>query len=1198
MKRKYLSALLMGTLTVASMSTFTSCKDYDDDISNLQGQIDKLATADQLSQKVSELQALISSNQSGISSLETKLAEVKATADSKATLDQVKEILAGYATNESVTKEANEIVNAAIKALQDKDIAELKAAIEAAKEEASKGVQEAKDANAAVLKTLTEDYATKKEVEEVQNALNTAIEALKTNNAKDLKEAVDKIYKDLEAYAKQEKLDEVSTAAKATQKALEEAIAAQKTKDEAAQKAAQQKLDEAVKALETKIATAQKAGDDANKAAADNASEIATLAKTVKTAGENLTKVQENLTKVENAVKTLGTGFDEKNTVEAAIKAINGQLTAKNTGLADLNTRLSAIEVALKGDASDKLPGLKVQVDNIENKLKDIIGQYSTMVTDVQLYEFAPGSSYGTAGVWNYGLTFIQATEQANVFPGNGVADAQFTFEKGKYFAGEDSLLVRVSPVNAELATSNISLMNSQGQELNDLIEVTDAHRYNGLISSRASNLEKTGLWVVKFRAKDLGDAFKAAATVKVGTREEAILYSVAVKNSYTTDKENTRRVTSEYGVKLASAPANHAYDFTVNNKPIDEINNRYNYTDVEELVWKDNNKPATTVITKGDKANAVNRPSANNDDRHDKDILAVEKGGNIVIDFTKTENASDLDFGVKGFYVTLDEKYALESAPSEINAWNSYSYENVGYKKNGTTYQPAKLFTGNKGIIKINDMGNVKGDVIGFRVYAVNYDGTLTDPDGRAFYVAVGDAKVDMTIPATTVSIDMNTANAEHPQFVSPKVAVDFSKYDFDAATDYTWVAAKDKTGATPTDFTVKYFKANGTETTELSKDVKAVQFVLTAPNQFIDGETYTVSTTLKKNIAGATAEVGTVTASFKKVMPTEAPKFSYRDGFDKFEYIIPTDDYTVNAANAEGKYTNKGGQFNFRNILIINNNVTAWNGVDLFTEGVFNFNVANGTYKTENDKNVLTNAKATASEYILNVKNLGANLVDNETERTITAEFVYKNISKRQIVNAQNQPEWKTNLTYPIASASSEKIVYCSWMKTFNVSANGGDNWTGKAATYKKDGSVDKPAIPAANVVTWSQDPTITELDLAKVDAKVADLKVIPSSVAGTVKGTNLKAFFDSKVIALVKGTYGTVWTTSTDGKQINPYFRAALNNNGEIVLIQSNQTTIPSNVKGGLIHFTVRDCFGNLKAIQLPFVIKMPEVTARKH
>ncbi len=45
MKRTYFSALLMGALTIASVSTFTSCKDYDDDISNLQQQIDSNAKA-------------------------------------------------------------------------------------------------------------------------------------------------------------------------------------------------------------------------------------------------------------------------------------------------------------------------------------------------------------------------------------------------------------------------------------------------------------------------------------------------------------------------------------------------------------------------------------------------------------------------------------------------------------------------------------------------------------------------------------------------------------------------------------------------------------------------------------------------------------------------------------------------------------------------------------------------------------------------------------------------------------------------------------------------------------------------------------------------------------------------------------------------------------------------------------------------
>ena len=40
MNKKFLSAILFGTLMVISAGTFVSCKDYDDDIDNLQGQID------------------------------------------------------------------------------------------------------------------------------------------------------------------------------------------------------------------------------------------------------------------------------------------------------------------------------------------------------------------------------------------------------------------------------------------------------------------------------------------------------------------------------------------------------------------------------------------------------------------------------------------------------------------------------------------------------------------------------------------------------------------------------------------------------------------------------------------------------------------------------------------------------------------------------------------------------------------------------------------------------------------------------------------------------------------------------------------------------------------------------------------------------------------------------------------------------
>ena len=76
MKRKYLSALLMGALTVASVSTMTSCKDYDDDINNLQGQIDALSkTLSELQTKINDgsiLKSVESDGNGGIKVTVTK----------------------------------------------------------------------------------------------------------------------------------------------------------------------------------------------------------------------------------------------------------------------------------------------------------------------------------------------------------------------------------------------------------------------------------------------------------------------------------------------------------------------------------------------------------------------------------------------------------------------------------------------------------------------------------------------------------------------------------------------------------------------------------------------------------------------------------------------------------------------------------------------------------------------------------------------------------------------------------------------------------------------------------------------------------------------------------------------------------------------------------------------------------------------
>lgn len=331
---------------------------------------------------------MISSNQTGISSLETKLADVKKTADSKATLDQVKDILADYATNKSVTEEANKIVDAAIKALQEKDIKDLKALIETAQGTADKAVKDAADAKAEILKTL-EDYALKSDVD-----------------------------------------------------------AAQGTADDA------------------------------------------------------LAKAEANKTAIENALKTLGTGFDEKNTVAAAIETINGQLTAKNTGLAGLDGRLSVIEAALKSDESgDKLTNLKLKIDNIENDLKKIIGEYTTMVTGVELV-----ASYST---WELGkdlgwggnavnLKMIHGlVAETSVF-GDEVSDKienPVTYEKGQDIKDDNSIIVRINPVNAELTkNTKIVLLNSKGESLEDYVTVGEPTKFTDLIVSRAATVN-SGLW-------------------------------------------------------------------------------------------------------------------------------------------------------------------------------------------------------------------------------------------------------------------------------------------------------------------------------------------------------------------------------------------------------------------------------------------------------------------------------------------------------------------------------------------------------------------------------------------------------------------------------------------------------------------------------------------------------------------------------
>ena len=850
MKRKYLSALLMGVLTLSSVSTFTSCKDYDDDISNLQGQIDKLATADQLSQKVAELQALISSNKSDITSLQTELAK-------KTTLDEVKAVLADYATKQYVDA-ADKTLQDAIDALKTGDIAKLKEDVVKAQAAADKAAADAEKANADIVETL-KTLATKTELKDAADAAQKAIEALESKNAEDLKKAQEAITETLKNYA---------------------------TKSDV------------------------KDGDKKT---------LESLASTIKNASDALALANTNKQAIADALDILGKGYSKENTVAAAIEAIKGQIGTPNKELGTLDSRLAAIESVLNGvkDDDTKL-GLATKVTNIENQLKDIIGEYTTMVTAVSLYKTDEGR--WSNGLPDDDLTFIWVpSEHTTKFPADkNLTDAQIEFSADhKNITITDSLVVRVSPTNAELTPANVSLINSQGKELNEFVDVQSVKPYKKLITgaTRAANAtEGNGLWTVTFKLKDGVDIQKfEEATI---SQNSYVQFAVAVKNTTSEAKESPRRVVSAYSVDVKGSsyePANNNILVQGNDdvwKDIRSIRNRFGYqydnngervfgacssetgvfvNGVNELEWA-----GKTPYTAEEAANhtklaknmteirAWNHPLPVTVGKKINIALGAMLGSNNTPFYYNTETGRG--YAVKGFYVTLDKDFAIESAPSELNAWAKYSYENVGVTNSkGTITKAAHMFYGNEGYITINSLEDteVKGDIIGFRVFAVNFDGTLVDPEGRAFYVKVGDAKDQQTVAEANATI---TATASGSQYFKrngnesnffANITTDAFNVGATEITDWTvdYTNNPGDLGNDPIknlsygdDFNVKYYNKKGQEVSITSGEVASAKVFLLRPQRFVDGGTYTIKATLSDNVH----ELRDVTLKFTKVMPT----------------------------------------------------------------------------------------------------------------------------------------------------------------------------------------------------------------------------------------------------------------------------------------------------------------------------------------
>lgn len=234
MRKKILSTLLMGALVTASMSTFTSCKDYDDDINNLQTQIDALTplktVKTELQTEIANLQKQLEAKDAQLQEAITKL-QTAGEAQAKQITEKVTKLAADVSGLEARVKTAEEALSKVNKALEGKaskdELKELAGKVAAVESSLVEPLKQIKELKKGLEDVKTAQEGIKSDIQEQKDALEgykTRLEALEKQGLSeaDIKKIYDKIEEAKKALDK--KLSEEISQLKADAKALSDRV--------------------------------------------------------------------------------------------------------------------------------------------------------------------------------------------------------------------------------------------------------------------------------------------------------------------------------------------------------------------------------------------------------------------------------------------------------------------------------------------------------------------------------------------------------------------------------------------------------------------------------------------------------------------------------------------------------------------------------------------------------------------------------------------------------------------------------------------------------------------------------------------------------------------------------------------------------------------------------------------------------------
>ena len=905
-------------------------------------------------------------------------------------------------------------------------------------------------------------------------------------SCKDYDDDIDNLQSQIDKAGLQSDIDALKTQ---LQDAASTASAAKTTAESALAKA----NDAAVKADVEKAI--QKVEVTANKAATDvataisNAANAQTTADGAQKAADAAAKAAKDAQKqADQAVKDAAAAATTANAAakqadfEKALERI-GNLETSRVTADKLDEKLTQLKEELLGADGDKetIGSLTVKV----NAYKGAVEELYSAVTSVELVETYSGVN-GFTSNWNTTNGITPLTVE--MLHGLISDDSKFGDENGndakpivEYVKGKDidvkddaSIVVRVNPVNADLTKgAKIILLNSKGESLEDIVKVGTPSKFDKLITTRAAATVKTGLWKLPLSVAEgvSEEDFKKAVTVKdENGNEKAILYAVAINNTVDSKAEAAadRYVVSTYDVKPTYnkfVPSND-FTFKVGGKDVSEIHNRW-----------------TGV-------------------RYWNSLLQVEVGKPFSITDLKTSDNTAADY----YYVVLDKDNAIESGVSELNAWKNYEIDNL-----------------NK-VVPASETEAANHDIIGFRVYAVNKDGKLLDPDGKAFYVVVGENYTSGIVG----NLDAVNKITEKKDF-SPVDGVSYGPWELVADNNACPLSEKPV-------FAAVYYNKDGNETTNMS-EVTKIAFKVNNPALIADGATVSLKSTLRKYTDNNFYEVGTVTATYTKVLPKAFPAdITFRPAQETgkgtgyfIAYMTPENGYTV---------TNKSvyGSVDLNNVFYnLDDNVS--------------FEIADAA-KDANDK--LTSVRADkANNFVAKVA--AKDFINSTTKHAVTAKYNYGEIS---LVKNNKTGQWEKKP--------------CS-------------------VDYGKSLSVTFACWHSASSYSWKEQPALQWKATANVIK--TDIKNI------AVKNTYNNDFFGGTFAQLLTNKYLEVKAGSahfTYEGQADPYFTVEVDaTNGQFIFTQTgiqaeNAPTVDHTEN---LEFVVVDAYGHEVPQSFKVTIKRP-------